>query len=163
MAPKGTFSDREIMSMIAQVAYSGNPVHKKHRGDFNLIPPAIHRPRKSLCDLSGIFRREQALSLLKRGLELGTVGKPGKDGWPKRIWAIAENGMLLEARSDAVGNYHGYPLMTENAFRKLVANILKGKWWPNSASISTGGLARRPTAFSIKRAPISASGWESDP
>lgn len=127
MAPKGTFSDREIMSMIAHVAYSGNPVHKRHRGDFNLIPPAIHRPRKSLCDLSGIFRREQALSLLKRGLEIGTFGKPGKDGWPKRIWAIAENGVLLEAQSDAVGSYHGYPLMTEDAFRKLIGKIWKGK------------------------------------
>ena len=55
--------------MIDSVKYNGNPVHEKHRGDFGLIPPAIHRPGKGLCDSTGIFRQKDALALIKEGLK----------------------------------------------------------------------------------------------
>lgn len=127
LAPAGTYSDQAIMNMIESVKYSGNPVHKKHRGDFGLIPPAIHRPGKGLCDLAGIFRQKDALALVKKALELGTVSTPGKGGWPKRIWAVAENGTPLEALPDSVGSYHGYPLTLPDPVLNEVIEMWKGK------------------------------------
>lgn len=127
LAPKGAYSDQHILNMIEYVKYSGNPVHKKHPGNFALNPPANHRPGKTLCDISGIFRIEDALDLLRRGLEFGTISMPGKDGWPRRIWAVGEGEMLLEAQPDAIGSYHGYPLLSKDPFHSKVINIWKEK------------------------------------
>ena len=127
LAPVGTYSEQEVLNMIESVKYNGNPAHKKHRGNFGLTPPAIHRPGKGLCDKSGIFRQEDALALVKRGLELGTVSTPGKGGWPKRIWAVAENGVLLEALPDSIGSYHGYPLTALDPMLIELIGIWKGK------------------------------------
>lgn len=127
LAPRGTYSSQDLMNMIECVKYSGNPLHKKHRGNHDLIPRARRRSGKSLCDLSGIFSKEEALALLKRGLELGTVSKPGIDGWPKRVWAVAGNGMLLEALSDGTGSYHGYPLTVSDQRLIRVVEIWKGE------------------------------------
>ena len=123
LAPRGTYADQVLLSMIQNVKYSGNPVHKKHPGNFALSPPANHRPGKTLCDYSGIFRKEDALALLRRGMELGTISMPGKDGWPRRIWAVGESEMLLEAQPDAIGSYHGYPLISKDPFHSKVINI----------------------------------------
>ena len=127
LAPKGAYSDQHIVNMIEYVKYSGNPVHKKHPGNFALNPPANHRPGKTLCDISGIFRIADALDLLRRGLEFGTISMPGKDGWPRRIWAVGEGEMQLEAQPDAIGSYHGYPLLSKDPFHSEVINIWKEK------------------------------------
>lgn len=91
-----------------------------------MTPPANHRLDKTLCDVAEVFRRKDALALLKKGLKLGTIGEPDKNGWPKRIWAVAQNGTVLEAQMDAVGSYHGYPLTPRDPAGKDVAEIWKG-------------------------------------
>lgn len=81
------------------VRYGGNPEHKRDPGDFDLMPPhAAGRPAKSLCDDVGIFRREDALALLRAGIERGLVSQRFEDGWPLNIWMVSANGVPLEAQ-----------------------------------------------------------------
>lgn len=126
VAPAGTFADNDLAKMIETVKYSGKSDHKKNPGDFGLTPPANHPQDKTLCEVANVVRRKDALALLKKGLKLGTIGVPDKNGWPKRIWAVAENDTVLEAQMDAVGSYHGYPLTPRDPVGKVVAEIWKG-------------------------------------
>lgn len=100
---------------------SGNPLHKKSPGDFGLSPRA--RPGKSLCDSTGIFRKDDALDLLREGLRRGAVSEKLVGKWPKQVWAISDNGDVLEARRDGDGSCHGYPLAFGDAFRDDVIDF----------------------------------------
>ena len=126
IAPAGTFADHDLAKMVKTVEYTGKSDHERNRGDFGLTPPAGPRPGKTLCDTAEILRKEQALALLKKGLKLGTIGKPDKNGWPRRIWAVANNDAVLEAQMDAAGSYHGYPLAPRDPFANEVVKIWKG-------------------------------------
>lgn len=108
-----TEEDRQRFANLAEKAsYSGNPAHKKNPGDFGLTPPAAPRPAKSLCDAAKIFERRETTRLLKEGLRRGFVSEQQDRGWPKAIWAVSDDGVVLEARLDNAekGSYHGYPL-----------------------------------------------------
>ena len=103
--------DEEKLNNLADHAtYSGHPSHKRNPGDFGLSPPSQARLGKSLCDDVGIFRREEALELLQRGLRLGLISLLEIGGWPKQVWAVTPEGLPLEAQREADGVYHGYPL-----------------------------------------------------
>lgn len=113
--------------MLHNVAsYGGNPEHKKNPGDFGLSPPAMPRQGKSLCDEAEIFSRQEALSLIKRGLEQGLVSVQERNGWPQNVWAIAPNGVPLEAmlENSATGAYHGYPMLP---FDPLIKDV-EARW-----------------------------------
>ncbi|MCY4461690.1 MAG: hypothetical protein OXC26_15050 [Albidovulum sp.] len=73
-----------------------------------------------MCDAAGIFRRKDAQELLRKGLKRGAVSEKFVDGWPKNIWAITDDGAVLEAQRDAVGSYHGYPLPPGDLFHDAV-------------------------------------------
>lgn len=109
------------------VRYGGNPEHKRNPGDFGLSPPSAagHRPAKSLCDDVKVFRRQDALCLLRRGLELGLVSDRFEDGWPKNVWMVTDGGVPLEAQWEAKGSYHGYPMPEDDAFRDEVLKAWK--------------------------------------
>lgn len=126
IAPVGTFADHDLANMIKTVEYTGKSDHKRNPGDFGLTPPANHRQDKTLCEVANVVRRKDALALLKKGLKLGTIGVPDKNGWPKRIWAVAQNDTVLEAQMDAVGSNHDYPLKPRDPVGKVVAKIWKG-------------------------------------
>jgi hypothetical protein len=116
--PKSRFTDRTkekmaaLRSLAAKISYGGNPEHKKHPGDFGLTPPSDPRRGKSLCDDVEIFKRSEAIYLLKQGLEKGMVSDREQNGWPKNIWSVTSQGKPLEAQLEnpLIGAYHGYPV-----------------------------------------------------
>lgn len=103
---------QELASLANCVGYGGNPEHKMSPGDFNLTPPSDPRQGKSLCDVAKIFKRDEALSLLKAGLRKGLVSDREKDGWPKLVWSVTDDGIPMEAQLEnpSLGTYHGYPM-----------------------------------------------------
>ncbi|HSQ08918.1 MAG TPA: hypothetical protein VLM84_14675, partial [Chromatiaceae bacterium] len=70
-------------------------------GDFGLTPPSCPRADKSLCDVARIFRRKDALVLLRAGIGRG-----------QPVEAQLEN--------QAQGTYHGYPMPESDPFRNVV-------------------------------------------
>ncbi len=102
----------QLALLAGRATYGGNPEHKRNPGDFDLSPPSQPRQGKSLCDAVEIFSRTKALELIQRGLRQGLVSEQWRDGWPQNIWAVAENGMAVEAmlENPTLGTYHGYPM-----------------------------------------------------
>lgn len=116
----------ELNALAAHVSYGGNPEHKRNPGNFSLRPPANPRQGKSLCDVAQIFRREEALELLKLGLRKGLVSDRMVGNWPKNIWAVTSGSIALEAQLEnpACGTYHGYPMPESDP---LALEVLK-RW-----------------------------------
>jgi hypothetical protein len=101
-----------LEALAAAASYGGNPEHKRNPGDFGLNPPAQPRQGKSLCDYAEVFTRAEALSLVKDGLRFGLVSIQMRNGWPQNVWAVAPNGVPVEAmlENPTTGTYHGYPM-----------------------------------------------------
>ncbi len=116
-------SDLDRLRQLAAVAqYGGNPEHKRNPGDFGLHPPSAPRPAKSLCDVAGIFQRSVAQALLSEGMRRGLVSQQERNGWPQNIWAVASNGVPLEAQLENAeqGCYHGYPVPESDPFAQEI-------------------------------------------
>jgi hypothetical protein len=113
---------KDLARLAASVRYGGKPDHKRIPGDFGLTPPSLPRDDKSLCDTIQVFRRVDALRLLRRGVERGLISPWDGTGFPKNIWSMTEDGIPLEAQLENSGNgtYHGYPLETNDDFRERV-------------------------------------------
>jgi len=124
-SPPVTKAERDELKRLSdRASYTGNPVHKRNPGDFKLIPPAAARGDKNLCDRAGIFRRSEAQRLLRKGIRMGLISVAEVNGWPKNVWAVASNGVALEAMREGDGQYHGYSLPEADP---LVADIRK-RW-----------------------------------
>jgi hypothetical protein len=108
--------------LAAELRYGGKPDHKRNPGDFGLTPPALPRDDKSLCDEIHLFRRVEALRLLRLGVERGMISPWDGTGYPKNIWSMTEDGIPLEAQLENPGNgtYHGYLLEVNDDFRDSV-------------------------------------------
>lgn len=115
-------SPERLEELVDQVQYGGHPHHKRSPGDFGLTPPAAPRPNKSLCDGVNIFQRSVACGLLRKGICRGIVSRDADDSFPRHIWAVTEEGHVLEARCDDLvnGRYHGYPLEPQDPMASLV-------------------------------------------
>lgn len=52
------------------------------------------------------------LKLLKSGFGSGLVSDREKEGWPKLIWSVTDDGIPMEAQLEnaSLGTYHGYPM-----------------------------------------------------
>lgn len=118
-----------LETLCSIVRYGGNPEHKKNPGDFGLTPPSSPRSAKSLCDDVKVFRRAEALQLLKDGIMRGLVSEKCVGQaivFPRNIWAVKvmEDGRLapLEAQLEnpSNGTYHGYPLPKTDPMHDLV-------------------------------------------
>ena len=124
--PKHSFAavpqPSEVDRWVNSVNYGGNPEHKRNPGDYGLTPPSSPRPDKTLCDLAGIFKREQAIRLLQEGIRRGLVSQQNRSGYPQNVWAVTEDDIALEAQLENAGNgtYHGYPLPEDDPFREKV-------------------------------------------
>jgi hypothetical protein len=103
-----------------RVAYVGHPHHKSEPGDFKLSPPAQPRPDKTLCDGAGIRSRAKAKRWLLEGIRRGLISDYTRSGFPRNVWSVTDQGIVLEARGDDKGNYHGYPLFEPDPFREVV-------------------------------------------
>lgn len=117
---------RALDGLAARVQYGGNPQHKRNAGDFGLTPPAQARQSKTLCDRAQVFRIADALNLLRKGVRKGLVSRSMVNGWPKNVWAVADNGEPVEAilENQATGTYHGYAMGDADP---LVDDVLK-RW-----------------------------------
>ena len=117
-----TGSAENLPELAASVTYAGNPAHKKNPGDFGLIPPALPRDDKTLCDIVNVFSRAVALKLLRRGIEQGLISEQTRGAFPQNVWVIDEDGQPFEAQLDnkTQGTYHGYPLASNDPFRDQV-------------------------------------------
>ena len=114
----------EKLAQLANlVDYSGNQAHKRKKlGDFGLIPPAVARPYKTLCDGVGIHTKQEALQLLKSGIDKGLISQQFRGQFPQNIWAVTDDGFPLEAMlsNRSQGIYHGYPIPETDPFRHEV-------------------------------------------
>lgn len=127
LSAEGLTVERQRLDDLAhRVVYGGNPEHKRNPGDFGLTPPSGARTAKTLCDSVGIFSRKEATELLRAGLRQGMVSSQTVNGWPKNIWAVADNGTPVEAQLEnhGLGTYHGYPMPMGDKFREEVL----GRW-----------------------------------
>jgi hypothetical protein len=106
--------------LASRVTYLGHPHHKREPGDFKLSPPAQPRPDKTLCDEAGIKNRAKARRWLLEGIRRGVTSDYTGHVFPKNVWAVTDQGIVLEARGDEKGNYHGYPLFEPDPFRQVV-------------------------------------------
>lgn len=106
-----------LAAWATAAVYTGNPHHKRRPGDYGLTPPCDPRTYKSLCDNTGIFKREKAEKLLKEGFLRGLICTQEVDGWPTRVWAVTDGGVAIEAMFEkhTNGQYHGYPLDADSA------------------------------------------------
>lgn len=131
MNPKRRMGEPGMSTIpAARVAYLGSPLHKRSPGDYGLTPPADPRPNKTLCDEIGIFERAKAQALLQQGLERGTISPCPQGELPRYIWAVTDDGRVVEARCDDAthGTYHGYPLADADP----MANEVKKRWVASS-------------------------------
>lgn len=111
-----------LQELAARLRYGGKPEHKRNPGDFGLTPPALPRDDKSLCDEIHLFKRAEALRLLRLGVERGMISEWDGSGYPKNIWSMTDDGIPLEAQLENPGNgtYHGYPLEVNDDYREQV-------------------------------------------
>lgn len=111
-----------LQKLALKVSYGGNPEHKRNPGDFELTPPAMPRPDKTLCDAAGIFTKKEALRLLRKGVRRGLVSFNERNGFPQNIWTVSEEGCPLEAQleNQERGTYHGYPMPENDPLRPIV-------------------------------------------
>ena len=117
----------QLAKLANRVSYVGSPYHKRNPGNFNLTPPAQPRPDTTLCDGAGIFTVAAAQHLLQDGARRGLISNNPGNEFPKYIWAVTDDGMVLEARASGgePGEYHGYPIYEEDPFREVVIEIAK--------------------------------------
>lgn len=126
-SPEEFRNRQENLSKWLQSArYGGNPDHKRNPGDFGLNPPSGPRPSKTLCDQVQIFRRSDAIVLLRAGLEKGMFSIQERNGWPQNVWAVTDKGQPLEAQLEGIGVYHGYPMPEADPFREKVLKRWSG-------------------------------------
>ncbi len=112
----------ELARLAGSVKYGGNPEHKSNPGDFQLYPPAQPRADKTLCDRVGIFKRSEAIRLLREGVGKGLISEQTRGGFPQNIWSVTDDGTPLEAQleNQTRGVYHGYPMPMNDDFRDEV-------------------------------------------
>lgn len=108
-----------LADLLKRVSYKGNPEHKQNPGDFGLIPPALPRPDKTLCDTVSLFSRKVAIQLLHCGIQKGFISVQMRGDYPQNVWAVSAEGFAFEAQLDnsELGSYHGYPLPESDPFR----------------------------------------------
>ncbi len=113
-----------LNDLADNVRYIGSPYHKRNPGNFALTPPSQPRPDKTLCDEARIFKVAEAQRWLEEGVRRGVISPTMQDGFPKHIWAVTDEGVVLEAKynNEGPGNYHGYPLFEPDPFRQVVLN-----------------------------------------
>lgn len=122
LPPNGERAVQLLIEWSRGFRYAGNPDHKRDPGDFGLTPPSSPKPGKTLCDGAGVFQRSIALDLLREGVARGLISVQKRDGWPQNVWSVTSDGVALEAdlSNSETGEYHGYPMPTNDPFRAQV-------------------------------------------
>ena len=132
--PIGTLGS-SIRSKLDKTHYVGSAHHKRHPADYGFTPPVNPRPSKSLCDDVRIIKRREAIKLFRSGIHLDMVSSCLRNGLPKYVWAVDNDGNVFEAKWDSDG-YHGYRLRLKDSMRAyVVAN------WKERSRHDDSGIA----------------------
>lgn len=120
--PAGGISATDLKALTRRLTYGGSSYHKLRSNDYGLSPPFSPRPHKSPCDDRRAVRKTEAIRLLKEGIRRGMVSALAAGGVPKYVWAVAEDGLIFEAKTAPPNTvYHGYRLLEDDAdMRELV-------------------------------------------
>lgn len=116
ISPAGAIAEGDLKALAKRLTYGGSSYHKLRANDYGLTPPSSPRPHKSPCDDVRGVPKAEAIRLLKEGLRRGMVSALAGGGVPKYIWAVAQDGLVFEAKThppDTV--YHGYRLLDDDA------------------------------------------------
>lgn len=118
-----TIAQRQALA--AQARYGPYSKHKYHPTAYGLQPYAGGDEERTYCDAHANFGRadfSRIPLLLRRGILLGLWGGQSAGGDPTMFWTIDDTGWIYELRMTNAGQalYHGYPVLTGDAFAKQV-------------------------------------------
>ncbi len=140
-------ADREDLAQRA--TYGCYSKHKRHPHAYGLASYAGSAEDRVYCDAHAGFSpsdMERVGRLLRRGIMAGLWSENTTQKHPTILWTVDDNGWIYELRitNPTIGQYHGYPLLPNDAFaRKVLAQFV------NCASdITPAGLEEDPTILS---------------
>jgi hypothetical protein len=118
-------SDPEKLWLGTEATYEGSPYHKRHPGDFGLIPPSQPRADKTLCDVAGITTKAEAQKLLEQAIAAGLVSESERQGYPHQLWAVDSTDRVYEFiyGGSRTGAYHGYPIRRNAPFASRILQL----------------------------------------
>ena len=123
--PRDALDPEDLGHLAGEARYVGSAHHKSKLADYGFTPPANPRPNKSLCDGRRIVRKGEAEKLFLQGLSRGMVSRYPKNGFPKYVWAVDQDGEVYEAKVGEDGRrYHGYALSADSE-RDLCRLVIK--------------------------------------
>ncbi len=78
-----------------------------------------------------MFKRSEALELLRKGIRRGLVSEQRVNDLPQNIWTVTDGGRPIEAQLENrdLATYHGYPLPENDPF----ASVVLAAWGPIDA------------------------------
>lgn len=118
-------TDMERDNLIACASYGAYAKHKYNPAAYHLAPYAGQDEERTYCDEHAGFGKADVArvpTLLRRGIQLGLCSDRKADNAPAMLWTIDDNGWIYELRVTNVDlfQYHGYPVLTNDAFAKQV-------------------------------------------
>ena len=116
-------ADRAALSVAA--SYGAYSKHKSNPTAYRLHPYAGMDEDRTYCDAHAGFGPNDVpriRKLLVRGILLGLWSEDAAGSSPSQIWTIDDNGWIYEMAitNSAQAQYHGYPVLTGDAFAKQV-------------------------------------------
>lgn len=131
--------------LIGRASYGAYSKHKFNPTAYKLTPYAGSDVERTYCDAHSHFGKDDMAripALLARGVMLGLWSEQESDSTPDLLWTIDDTGWIFELRITNSGQsqYHGYPVLTGDAFARHVLNRARE-------------VAFAPNQFPIKRDP----------
>lgn len=100
-----------LRRLVRQARYTGSAHHKRSAAGYGFSPPANPRPNKSLCDGNRVVKKNEAKTLFHEGIRRAMMSDCPRNGLPKYVWAVDEEGRAYEAKfAKGSSDYHGYEL-----------------------------------------------------
>lgn len=126
IAPADCLTEAARTRLAKTANYSPSGHHKRSPADYGLTRTSP-RPTKSLCDRVRVVPKDEAKSMLRKGILCGMVSSYFLGDFPKFVWCVDADGEVYEAKTDAVGAgvYHGYRLEEEDNLRDDVKRVWK--------------------------------------
>lgn len=113
--------------LIGRARYGAYAKHKFNPTAYKLTPYAGSDVERTYCDAHSRFGKDDMAripALLARGVMLGLWSEQVSDNTPDLLWTIDDTGWIFELRITNSGQseYHGYPVLTGDAFARHVLN-----------------------------------------
>ena len=111
--------------LIGRAIYGAYSKHKFNPTAYRLTPYAGSDVERTYCDAHSHFGKDdfpRILALLGRGVMLGLWSEQVTNCTPELLWTIDDTGWIFELRiaNSGQSQYHGYPLLTGDAFARHV-------------------------------------------